>query len=80
MFLDRTVGSLNDPLNGQSWGPSAVLGLMLRRMERYAEMGLARSDRVFFHHGNTLEFFVETASEPKCCCLALRLPFAFFLL
>ncbi len=59
MFLDRTVGSLNDPLNGQSWGPSEVLGLVLRRMERYAELGLARSDRVFFHHGNTLEFFVD---------------------
>jgi acyl-CoA synthetase (AMP-forming)/AMP-acid ligase II len=59
MFLDRTVGSLNDPLNGQSWGPSVVLGLMLRRMERYAELGLTRSDRVFFHHGNTLEFFVD---------------------
>jgi AMP-binding enzyme len=59
MFLDRTVGSLTDPLDGRSWGPSVVLGLVRSHMARYAELGLARSDRVFLHHGNTLEFFVD---------------------
>ena len=59
MFLDRTVGSLTDPLDGRNWGASEVLSLVRSRVERYAELGLKRSDRVFLHHGNTLEFFVD---------------------
>jgi acyl-CoA synthetase (AMP-forming)/AMP-acid ligase II len=59
MFLDRTVGSLTDPLDGRNWGASEVLSLVRSRVERYAELGLKRSNRVFLHHGNTLEFFVD---------------------
>ncbi len=59
MFLDRTVGSLTDPLDGRSWGASVILRLVRSHMARYADLGLVRSDRVFLHHGNTLEFFVD---------------------
>ena len=38
MFLDRTVGSLTDPLDGRNWGASEVLSLVRSRVERYAEL------------------------------------------
>jgi len=58
MFLDRTLGPLSD-LKGRTWDPPTILSLVERRVEQYASLGLIRSDRVFLHHGNTLEFFVD---------------------
>jgi acyl-CoA synthetase (AMP-forming)/AMP-acid ligase II len=58
MFLDRIVGPLSD-LKGRTWDSPTVLSLVQRRIGQYAGLGLTRSDRVFLHHGNTLEFFVD---------------------
>jgi acyl-CoA synthetase (AMP-forming)/AMP-acid ligase II len=58
MFLDRIVGPLSD-LDGRSWDASHILSLAQERTEQYAALGFKHSDRVFLHHGNTLEFFVD---------------------
>ena len=58
MFLDRIVGPLSD-LDGRTWDASHILSLAQQRAERYAALGFKHSDRVFLHHGNTLEFFVD---------------------
>ncbi len=59
MLLDRTIGSLSDPLNGRRWDAPAIRAEVRDRKERFADLGLRRGDRVFLHHGNTLEFFVD---------------------
>ncbi|MGZ5944024.1 MAG: class I adenylate-forming enzyme family protein [Isosphaeraceae bacterium] len=58
MFLDRKVGPLSD-LTGRTWDAPTVLSQVRRRVDQYADLGLTLSDRVFLHHGNTLEFFVD---------------------
>ena len=53
------VGRLVDPLTGRAWDRQVVVDRWCRRAAHYADLGLAHSDRVFLHHGNTLEFFVD---------------------
>ncbi len=59
MFTDLRVGQLIEPLTGRVWDAQAVLDHCRRRRACYADLGLARFDRVFLHHGNTLEFFAD---------------------
>ena len=59
MFLDLKVGGLSEPLTGRRWDQAAVLQQVLRRVAWYQKHGLQRGDRVFAHHGNTLEFFAD---------------------
>ena len=58
MFLDRVVGPLSN-LEGTTWDSSVILSLAGQRAQQYTELGLKPGDRVFLHHGNTLEFFVD---------------------
>jgi acyl-CoA synthetase (AMP-forming)/AMP-acid ligase II len=59
MFLDRHVGTLHEPLSGRRWDRVEIERRWRERTAFYQEAGLAPSDRVFLHFGNTLEFFVE---------------------
>ena len=59
MFNDLSVGDLHEPLTGRAWDGRTVRDQCLRRMAHYADLGLRRFDRVFLHHGNTLEFFAD---------------------
>lgn len=59
MFLDTRVGILIEPLTGRSWGPGETATRRARTMATLAEAGVTRGDRVFLHHGNTLEFFPD---------------------
>jgi oxalate---CoA ligase len=55
-MLART-GSISEPFSGRSWDPPTIEREVGRRMQHYAALGVGRGDRVFLHHGNTLEFF-----------------------
>ena len=59
MFLDSCVGTLVEPLTGRSWGPAETATRCARTMVVLAAAGVERGDRVFLHHGNTLEFFPD---------------------
>ena len=59
MFFDLSVGSLIDPIAARRWDPAAIQRQLAFRMRHFREHGVARGDRVFLHHGNTLEFFVD---------------------
>jgi oxalate---CoA ligase len=59
VFDDLSVGTLREPLTGRAWDRSMLLEQCRRRMAHYADLGLAPRDRVFLHHGNTLEFFAD---------------------
>jgi len=58
MFLDRVVGPLSD-LDGRNWDTPAVLSLVRRRIEEYAEIGLTRSDRAFCRQWIFVRFYGE---------------------
>lgn len=59
MFLCMNVGSLNEPLSGRRWDREDILKQYFGRIVFLREQGLSESDRVFIHHGNTLEYFVD---------------------
>lgn len=59
MFLDTRVGTLVEPLTGRSWDHAHSMSRSTRRMAVLAAAGVARGDRVFLHHGNSLEFFSD---------------------
>ena len=59
MFLDLDVGSITEPLTGRSWDRTTILQHCEQRLAHLRGCGLRRSDRVFVHYGNTLEFFVD---------------------
>ena len=59
MFTDRAVGRLIEPATGRAWN-NAEFGRHCRsRVSYYAARGLGRLDRIFLHHGNSLEFFAD---------------------
>src|SRR5262245_4658318 len=58
-ILDAAPGSLTEPMTGRHWDQSAVLDRYLRRAAFYGRLCLEPGDRVFFHYGNTPEFFVD---------------------
>jgi len=59
MFLDTRVGTLVEPLTGRTWDRAETDARRLRRMAALHSAGVSRGDRVFLHHGNTLEFFAD---------------------
>lgn len=59
MFLDLRVGNLSEPLTGRHWNSAEVMQQVLWRAALYQQHGLKRGDRVFAHHGNSLEFFTD---------------------
>ncbi len=62
MFFDLTFGKIAEPLSGRVWERRQILEQCAMRMRFFAEQGVNRSDRVFVHYGNTLEFFVDLLS------------------
>lgn len=59
MFLETRIGTLVEPLSGRSWGPEETRLRSAQRVAMLARLGVGRGDRVFLHHGNTLEFFAD---------------------
>jgi len=53
------VGRLVEPLTDRRWEPPEIIGRCRSRAAYFASRGLAPQDRVFLHHGNTLEFFID---------------------
>ncbi|MFB3817856.1 MAG: class I adenylate-forming enzyme family protein [Candidatus Methylomirabilales bacterium] len=59
MLLELEVGRIVEPLRGRCLEPQEILRRSARRMNLLRERGLQAGDRVFLHHGNTAEFFVD---------------------
>lgn len=59
MFFDTQVGTLVEPLTGRVWAAGQTEARRRRVMAALAAAGVTRGDRVFLHHGNTLEFFAD---------------------
>ncbi len=59
MFIDLKVGSLVEPLTGRRWDRAAILRGYAARLSFYHRHGIADSDIVFVHYGNTPEFFLD---------------------
>lgn len=59
MFLDLQVGNLTEPLTGRRWEKQAIIHQFFKRIAYYQSQGMTPTDRVFVHHGNKLEFFVD---------------------
>jgi acyl-CoA synthetase (AMP-forming)/AMP-acid ligase II len=59
MFLDLQVGNLIEPMTGRRWDPASILERFSDRISFLHGRGLTKSDLVFVHYGNTLEFFVD---------------------
>ena len=66
MFLDMQPGSLMEPLTGRLWNQQEVIRQYFERMRFLLAQGIEVGDRVFFHHGNTLEFFVDLLAVWSC--------------
>jgi acyl-CoA synthetase (AMP-forming)/AMP-acid ligase II len=58
-ILDTAPGALTEPIAGRHWDRQEVRERYRRRLVFLARCGLGRGDRVFFHYGNTPEFFVD---------------------
>ena len=59
MFFDLQVGNLTEPLTGRRGDHQTIMRHFCRRIVYYQNHGMSQSDRVFLHHGNSLEFFVD---------------------
>jgi acyl-CoA synthetase (AMP-forming)/AMP-acid ligase II len=59
LLADSRLGRLVEPLTDRVWEPGALLARSARRMRRFADLGLARGQRVFLHYGNRPEFFAD---------------------
>ena len=59
MLLDLHLGPLSEPLGGRCWERETMLARVVSRAARYQALGLEPGERVFLHHGNTLEFFAD---------------------
>ena len=59
MLTDLSLGQLIEPTSGRAWSGREMLEHCGRRSACYADLGLRRYDRVFLHHGNSLEFFAD---------------------
>ena len=59
MLTTRGLGRLIEPLTGRALEGHEVRRRSVARAAEFARHGLRRHDRVFFHHGNTIEFFVD---------------------
>ena len=59
MLTDLRLGHLIEPISGRVWSGREMREHCGRRSACYADLGLRRYDRVFLHHGNSLEFFAD---------------------
>jgi len=59
MFFDLKVGNLVEPLTGRRWDRASILHGYHARRAFYHRHGVADSDLVFVHYGNTPEFFLD---------------------
>src|SRR5262245_45526390 len=59
LLADSRLGRLVEPLTDRVWEPNAVLARCARRMRRFADLGVARGQRVFLHYGNRPELFAD---------------------
>ena len=53
------MGALVEPGADRRWDPPAVHRQVAARVALYRRLGMGAADRVFLHHGNTLEFFAD---------------------
>ncbi len=59
MIEGLTIGALVDPWRGRTLNPAAIRQQLLRRIAHCQRMGMKRLDPVFFHYGNTTDFFID---------------------
>jgi oxalate---CoA ligase len=59
VILELGMGDLCDPLGGRRWAGRTIPARCAVRRAYYRGYGVAPGDRVFLHHGNSLEFFVD---------------------
>ncbi|HEY3304462.1 MAG TPA: class I adenylate-forming enzyme family protein [Candidatus Binatia bacterium] len=59
MVVTHGVGRLVEPFSARAWEPAEIFGRCQARAAYFAQRGVGRHDRIFLHHGNTLEFFVD---------------------
>ncbi len=59
MYLDLSLGTLVEPLTDQRVDAAAAQARAAARAASFAEAGVGRGDRVFLHHGNRIEFFID---------------------
>ena len=57
MLADLRPGRLIEPISGRSVSGREMIEMCARRSACYADLGLRRFDRVFLHHGNSIDFF-----------------------
>ena len=59
MLITRGIGRLIEPLTGRAWEPREIFNRYHTRVIYFARCGVSQRDRIFLHHGNTLEFFID---------------------
>ena len=59
MLVTHGVGRLVEPLSDRAWEPSEIFDRCQARAAYFARCGLGHHDRVFLHHANTLECFID---------------------
>src|SRR6185312_4562616 len=59
MFVNLQVGNLTDALTGRTWDRQVIGRELRQRQAFFRDRGVTPADRVFLHHGNSLEFFVD---------------------
>lgn len=59
MLLNSRPGALHEPLSGRVWDRPAIAERLHARVGAWRDVGLDPGDRVLFHFGNNLEFFVD---------------------
>ncbi len=59
MRLGTHVGPLIEPISGRRWDRQQIGWELSRRIAYYHQQGMRTRNRVFIHHGNCLEFFVD---------------------
>jgi acyl-CoA synthetase (AMP-forming)/AMP-acid ligase II len=59
MSLDGQLGSLHEPLTGNSLDSAACRRRIASRARLFQRLGLQPRDRVLLHHGNTADFLID---------------------
>jgi acyl-CoA synthetase (AMP-forming)/AMP-acid ligase II len=59
LLADSRLGRLVEPLTDRVFEPNELLARSARRMNRFAELGVTRGQRVFLHYGNRAELFAD---------------------
>lgn len=55
MFFEQQFGPLTEPVTGRHWDQRTVTERWRGRIAFFAAKRLAPGDRIFLHHGNTLD-------------------------